>query len=194
MTKLQSFLISLVVVGFIFLSLIGWVLGGYNGMVTQRESVDASWSQVETQYQRRYDLIPNLVNATKGNLAQEQKVFKDIADARTKYAGSPAGSDARVQATGQVESALSRLLLIMENYPQLNSSVTIRALMDELAGTENRVNVARQRYNEEARDYNVSVKKFPNSILAGVFNFDPKPLFEAKTGADSAPNVNLEVK
>src|SRR3990167_3928094 len=113
----------------------GWFLGAYNSMVTQNEQVTTSWAEVQTQYQRRFDLIPNLVAATKGYLDQEQKVFGDIAEARTRYSGAPSGSDEQVEATGQYEGALARLLVVMENYPELKSLQNITALTDELAGT-----------------------------------------------------------
>ncbi len=164
-------------------------------MVSQRETVSTSWSQVETQYQRRYDLIPNLANATKGYMAHEQTVFKDIADARTHYANAPTGSEDKVTATSQLEGALARLMVVMENYPNLKADQTVKGLMDELAGTENRVTVARERYNEVTRDYNIDIKKFPRNILAGMFNFSEKPLFTVQTEeASQAPKVDLEVK
>lgn len=191
-------LILLGIVGvilFLGLSIGMWILGTYNTLITERENVATSWAQVETQYQRRFDLVPNLASATKGYMAQEQKVFKDIADARANYAGAPAGSDDKVQATSQFEGALSRLLVIMENYPILKSDQTVRGLMDELAGTENRINVARERYNETARDYNIIIKRFPASALAGMFQFKEKPLFTVQDQeAKNAPKIDLEVK
>lgn len=195
MSKTKIVVVSIVAgIALIGLSLFSWITGSYNSMISQREMVSTSWSQVETQYQRRYDLIPNLANATKGYISHEQQVFKDIAEARTKYAGSPQGSEARVEAATGLEGALARLLVIMENYPNLKADQTVRGLMDELAGTENRVTVARERYNESARDYNINIKKFPRNILAGTFNFDEKPLFTVQTqDANQAPKVDLEV-
>lgn len=169
------------------------VMGIYNGMVTSRENVTGQWAEVETQYQRRYDLIPGLVEATKGVLRQEQTVFKDIADARTHYAGTSAGSPERVAATGQVESALSRLLVVMENYPTLKSDQTVQKFMDELAGTENRISVARDRYNGVVKLYNISIKTFPESILAGMFGFTEMPFFESDDNADKAVPVNFDL-
>lgn len=169
-----------------------WLLGSYNSMVTGNEGVTNAWATVETQYQRRFDLIPNLVNATKGILKQEQKVFGDIAEARTRYAGSAAGSNERIQATQQYEGALARLLVVMENYPVLKSYESVTALTDELAGTENRVLVARDRYNSIVKDWNVSIKKFPRNLLAGLFGFETKEFFNADEGAKAAPTVNLE--
>lgn len=183
---------AIIVVG--FMSIGGWILGSYNQLVSQNQVVETSWSQVETQYQRRFDLVPNLVNATKGYLAQEQKVFGDIAEARTRYAGAPSGSNDKVQATNQFESALGRLLVVMENYPQLKSNETVRALTDELAGTENRVLVARDRYNENVRIWNTMIKVFPKNLIAGMFGFNSKEFFKSDEGASKAPTVDLIVK
>lgn len=165
----------------------------YNGLVRGQETVNTSWAQVEAQYQRRYDLIPQLVESTKGIFRQEQAVFIAIAEARTHYAGTQPGTDERVEATNQVESALARLLVIVENYPQLQSNQTVLALMDELAGTENRIQVARNRYNDEVRIWNIHVKTFPRSLVAKMFGFEEKPFFESTEKADEAVPVNLEV-
>lgn len=189
--------VALVIVGvivFLGLSIGGWILSSYNGLVSQNLVAETSWGQVETQYQRRFDLVPNLVNATKGVLGQEQKVFGDIAEARTRYAGAPAGSNEKVQATNQFESALGRLLVIMENYPVLKSYESVRALTDELAGTENRILVARDRYNEQVRIWNTMIKVFPKNIIAGMFGFEAKVMFKSDEGASKAPNVDLQVK
>jgi LemA protein len=196
MSKTKIVILSVLVAIVIFgMSLFSWVTGSYNSMVTERETVSTLWSQVETQYQRRYDLIPNLANSTKGYMAHEQAVYKDIADARTHYANAPMGSEDKVQATSQLEGALSRLMVIMENYPNLKADQTVKGLMDELAGTENRVTVARERYNEATRDYNIDIKRFPKNVLAIVFNFLEKPLFTVQTqDASQAPKVDLEVK
>ena len=161
-------------------------------MVTQNEQVTTSWAEVQTQYQRRFDLIPNLVAATKGYLDQEQKVFGDIAEARTRYSGAPSGSDEQVEATGQYEGALARLLVVMENYPVLKSDVTVRALTDELAGTENRVAVVRDRYNGQVQVYNVMIKRVPGVFFASLYGFDEREFFKSQEGANSAPVVNLE--
>lgn len=167
------------------------ILGSYNGLVGQEETVDTAWADVETQYQRRYDLIPNLTNAVQGIFNQEQQVFKDIADARTRYAGAESGSTEQIEAQSSLDSAISRLLVIVESYPELKSNEQVTGLMDELAGTENRINVARQRYNEAARGYNTNIRQFPTNIFAGMFGFERKPLFEAQEGAENAPVVNL---
>lgn len=162
----------------------------YNGLVKSNEGVDAQWAQVESQYQRRFDLIPNLVSSVQGIMKQEQTVFGDLAAARANYAGAQT-PDAKAAAAGQVESAFGRLLAVMENYPQLKSADAVQSLMAELSGTENRISVERMRYNESVRDYNVSVKTFPRSALAGLFGFHPRTMFEAAQGADVAPQVNL---
>jgi LemA protein len=172
------------------------VLGGlyfssvYNGLVKSNEGVDTQWAQVESQYQRRLDLVPNLVASVQGVMKQEQAIFTALADARTRY-GAAATPDQKASAAGEVESALSRLLVVMENYPQLKSADTVQSLMAELSGTENRIAVERMRYNEMVRDYNVSVKTFPRSILASMFGFNPRTMFEAAAGAEVAPQVEL---
>ena len=165
----------------------------YNSFVVLGQSVTNQWAQVETQYQRRYDLIPNLVNSVKGFLKQEQSVFGAIAEARTRYAGAQTVND-KALAASQVESALGRLLVVMENYPQLKSDGTVAQLMDELAGTENRVSVERRRYNDVVKEYNLKVTMIPGRFFASLFGFGPKEYFEATIGADNAPNVNLDLK
>lgn len=171
--------------------LVIWGFSNYNSLVTLNESVDAQWAKVETQYQRRFDLIPNLVNSVKGILTQEQKVFGDIAEARTRYSGAVTTND-KALAASQVESALGRLLVVMENYPQLQSSTNVQDLMTQLEGTENRISVERTRFNDMVRDYNVSVKRFPRNILAGVFGFAERSYFEATSGAETPPTVELQ--
>lgn len=167
-----------------------YVGGKYNGLVRQNEAVTTQWAQVESQYQRRFDLIPNLVSSVQGAMKQEQTVFKAIADARTQYAGA-ATPDQKAAAATQVEGAMARLLVVMENYPQLKSIDTVQSLMAELSGTENRVAVERMRYNEVVRDYNIGVKSFPGSLIAGMFGFTPHTMFEAAAEAQAAPKVTL---
>ena len=162
----------------------------YNSLVTRSQSVDAQWAQVETQYQRRFDLIPNLVESVKGIMAQEQAVFIAIADARTRYAGAATATN-QAAAANDVESALARLLVIMENYPELRSIETVTTLMDELAGTENRIAVERGRYNTEVRDYNTAIKRFPTVLIAGMFGFDQRDYFESFPGTDQPPVVDF---
>lgn len=167
-----------------------YIMGQYNGLVTANEAINGQWAQVETQYQRRLDLIPNLVASVQGAMKQEQEVFGKLAEARSKYAGA-ATPEQKAAAAGQVESAFARLLVVMENYPQLKSIETVQGLMAELAGTENRVSVERGRYNELVRDYNVMVQVFPGSLAAKVFGFDKRTMFEAAEGAQNAPKVQF---
>lgn len=167
-----------------------WGFTSYNSFVSLNEQINGQWAQVETQYQRRLDLIPNLVASVQGVMKQEQKVFGDLAEARTRYSGSTSVNDKAAAAT-QVEGALSRLLVVMENYPQLKSSETVQTLMSQLEGTENRVSVERQRFNDSVRVYDTKVKTVPSAIIASLFGFNTRNYFEAAKGAEVAPKVNL---
>lgn len=169
-----------------------WLMGTYNGLVGLGQQVDSQWAQVETQYQRRYDLIPSLVESTKGFLTQEQTVFDNIAKARQGYAGAQSETE-KVEATNKMESALGRLLVIVENYPELKSNETVQDLMVEIAGTENRISVERKRYNDTVKGYNVKVKTFPTMLIANMFGYGEKPYFKAAEDAAVAPKVNLDV-
>ncbi len=182
----KTLLIIVAIVAIIGLSLVST----YNNLVTKTQNIDGQWAQVETQYQRRFDLIPNLVNSVKGIFEQEQDVFGAIAKARQNYAGAKS-IDAKAQAATQVESALGRLLVIVENYPQLQSNTAVLGLMDELAGTENRVSVERKRFNDIVRDYNTTIKRFPTNLIANLFSFDARAFFEAVEAAEEAPTVDL---
>ena len=166
------------------------LIGSYNNLVTLSENADQQWANVETVLQRRYDLIPNLVESVKGAMAQEQEVFGQIADARAAMAGAST-VDEQVEASNQLEGALGRLLVVMENYPELRSNDNVTRLMDELAGTENRISVERGRYNEKVADYNRKIKRFPTVIIAGMMGFDERAYFEAADGAETAPKVDL---
>jgi LemA protein len=167
-----------------------WGMSQYNGFVVQNEMISSQWAQVENQLQRRFDLIPNLVSTVKGVAGQEQKVFGDIADARTKYSG--AGTpDARAAAAGQVESAIGRLLVITENYPQLQSTQAFRDLMIQLEGTENRIAVERMKYNDQVRVFNTSVKRFPGSVFARIFGMGERTYFEVPKEAQVNPTVDF---
>jgi LemA protein len=184
---MKAFILGLVV--FIILGVIYFV-STYNGLVTANEQIDGQWAQVESQYQRRFDLIPNLVSTVKGFMNQEQIVFGAIADARTKYAGAVT-VDEKVAATNQVESALGRLLVIMENYPQLKSDSSVQTLLTQLEGAENRISVERMRFNEYVQKYNIHIKKVPTVWIASVYGFDPRTYFEATEGSEVAPIVDL---
>jgi len=166
------------------------VVGFYNNLVQKKLSYETQWGQVENQFQRRFDLIPNLVNSVKGMMKQEQSVFGMIADARTKYSGATNVNE-KVAGANELESAIGRLLVIMENYPELKSSQNVTGLMDELAGTENRIAVERNRYNETVRQYNILVKTFPSNLFAGLFGFGEAQLFKAVEGSNIAPNIKL---
>jgi len=171
-----------------------WIVGTYNSFISQNENIDAQWANVETNYQRRFDLIPNLVTATKSILKQEQKVFGDIAEARTRYAGTAPNSSERVDASSGLESALGRLLMIIENYPDLKSNQTVASLMDELAGSENRISVERIRYNEVVRAYNITIKRFPRKLIANMWDFNERDLFEAVEESNEVPTINLDLE
>jgi LemA protein len=162
----------------------------YNRFVSQEEAVKAQWSQVENQLQRRNDLIPNLVESTKGFAQQERDVFQAIADSRARLAGAQT-PEQKIQAANEQTSALARLLVVVESYPQLRSSETFARLMDELAGTENRIAVERMRYNERVQEYNTGRRQFPGNITAGIFSFKEYPLFEAPAEAKVAPKVDF---
>lgn len=179
------------VIGLAVVILLGvYLISSYNGFVGASAAVDAQWAQVETQYQRRMDLIPNLVESVKGIMNQEQEVFKNLADARARYAGA-GSTDEKAQAATQVDSALSRLLVVVENYPQLRSSESVQQLMDQLEGTENRISVERNRFNENVQTYNVAVTRFPGSLAAKIFGFAPHEYYRAAEGADIAPQVQF---
>lgn len=167
-----------------------WAISSYNSLVRSNEMVTTQWSQVETQYQRRIDLIPNLVESVKGVMTQEKEVFTALANARQGYAGAQT-VDQKVAAANQVESSLGRLLAVVENYPQLKSSETMQTLLAQLEGTENRIAVERGRYNETVMTYNLKVRTFPASIFANIYGFEPKVQFEAVEGADQAPQVKF---
>jgi LemA protein len=167
------------------------VAGTYNRLVQANQQVSAAQAEVETQLQRRFDLVPNLVEATRATLTQERAVFGAIAQARTHYAGTQAGTPERVEAANQYESAIARLLVIVENYPVLRSNDTVQALMRQLASTENEVAFARRGYNASVQAYDTMVQSFPTTLMAGSLGFHPRPYFQAQPGAEQAPRVNL---
>jgi LemA protein len=160
----------------------------YNRFVTQEEAVKAQWAQVENQLQRRNDLVPNLVATAKGFAAHEQQVFQAIAESRARLAGAQSPAETMEAANAQT-SALSRLLAIVENYPQLKANEQFNRLMDELAGTENRIAVERMRYNERVQEYNTLRRQFPANMTAGVFGFEEYPFFKAPESAQQVPQV-----
>jgi len=183
----KSWIIALVVL----LVLVFAGVGSYNNLVSLNEKVDSNWSQVENQLQRRADLIPNLVSTVKGFAAQEKSILNNIADSRSRLLGAQ-GAAEKAAANDQLNSALSRLLVIVENYPQLKSDANFRQLMDELAGSENRLAVARKDYNDTVQVYNARIKTFPNVIWAGMLGFEPREYFKATESANQVPQVDFE--
>jgi len=187
--------IAIVVIG-IFM----WGMGVYNSLVTLDEGVRSSWGQVETQYQRRADLVPNLVETVKGFAKQEQSVLIGVTEARAKVSqmtvtkevlDDPASFQKFQAAQDQLSSAISRLLVVSENYPQLKSNENFMDLQKQLEGTENRITVARTRFNEVVQGYNTNLRRFPGSVVAGMFGFREKAYFAAKEGADVPPPVKF---
>ena len=165
-------------------------VSAYNSLVTARENVDTQFAAIETQLQRRNDLIPNVVNTVKGYASHESEVFGAVSDARARLAGASTKEEA-AEADSELTSAVSRLLMIAENYPDLKADTQFTALTDELAGTENRIAVARKDYNDAAKTYNTQIKTFPKVIIANLFGFEKAEYFEAAEGAKSAPQVNF---
>ncbi|MEZ4654405.1 MAG: LemA family protein [Candidatus Eisenbacteria bacterium] len=187
---MRKALVVLLILGVIVLALLGWVRGQYNGLVAADEAVKTGWSQVENQLQRRYDLIPNLVETVKGYASHERETLQAVTDARSRVGG--AGTvDEKIAANQQLSSALSRLLLVVERYPDLKANQNFIQLQDELAGTENRIAVERRRYNELVQTYNVRVRSFPTTIFAGMFGFERATPFESTPEAQTAPKVDF---
>lgn len=189
---MKKIVIALVVVVLLAALVIGIsLISTYNNLVTLSEGVDSEWAQVETVLQRRYDLIPNLVNTVKGFAEQEREVFTEVTRLRSQW-GEAQTVDEKAQAAANLEGALSRLLLVVERYPDLKSNQNFMALQDELSGTENRIAVQRRRYNETVRQYNTSVRRFPTNIVASLLGFKTEyEYFEAAPGAGEAPEVQF---
>ena len=176
-----------------------WAIGGYNGMVKMDEQVQNSWANVETQYQRRADLIPNLVSTVKGYAKHEQQTLEDVVKARSEATQVKVDSEnltpeklaAFQKAQSGVSSALGRLLAVAENYPDLKANQNFLELQSQLEGTENRITVARKDFNDTAKSYNQAIRQFPKNILAGMFGFEKKSYFEAEAGSEKAPKVEF---
>ncbi len=180
----------LIIVLLVIVVLVWWGVATYNSFIRGGEQITAQWAQVENQYQRRFDLIPNVVNTVKGVAKQEQAVFGEIAEARTHYAGAVT-PDQKAAAASQVESTLGRLLVIAENYPTLQSSQAYRDLIVELEGTENRISVERMKYNDLVRSYDTKVKTFPTSVLAKLFGVSAHEYFNVPESNQQAPQVQF---
>ena len=183
-------LLILGVIAVIALLFGGWFLLTYNGLIAAEESVDAQWAQVESQYQRRADLIPNLVETVKGFASQEEEIFTEVTKYRSQWSAATTQEE-KIEAARGMDSSLSRLLVTVENYPQLKSNENFLALQSQLEGTENRIAVERMRYNEKVRDYNIRIKRMPAVIIANMFGFDEKLYFEADVGAEEVPGVSF---
>ncbi|MFD0671211.1 LemA family protein [Cohnella sp. GCM10027633] len=178
------------IVGAIAVVVVLSAVTSYNKLVSADTAADNAFANIDTNLQRREDLIPNLVNTVKGYAAHEKEVFQAIADARSKLAGASTPEQVS-EANSQLEGALSRLLVIVENYPTLKADTQFSKLTDELAGTENRIAIARKDYNDAVTNYNTRIKKFPAAIYAGMFGFEKKALFKAAPGAETVPEVNF---
>lgn len=180
----------LIIVIVAFLIIILPIVSSYNSLVSLEQNVNNSSSNIDTQLQRRSDLIPNLVNTVKGYASQEKTIFADIANARSKLAGASNVSE-KANADSDLSGALSRLLVVVEAYPDLKSNQNFRDLSIQLEGTENRIAVARQDYNTAVTQYNTKRRKFPSSIMASLFNFDEKTLYKASEGSKEVPSVDF---
>ena len=193
MKKISTWIVVLGVLAIVGL----WVMNTYNKLVEHEETVEAAWSQVENQYQRRADLVPNLVATVKGYAKHEEETFTQTMEARAKATqmtidpanATPEQLAAFQQAQGELSQALGRLMAVAENYPEIKSNENFLQLQSQLEGTENRIAVARNTFNEEAKKFNILIRKFPNNIVAGICGFSKKPYFEAEEGANKAPDV-----
>jgi LemA protein len=192
-------LITLAVIVIVAIMIFAWGSRVYNGMVTMQESVTSQWGNVETQYQRRADLIPNFVNTVKGAANFEQSTLTQVIEARAKATSvkidptnmTPEALQQFQSAQGELSSALGRLMVVVEKYPELRATQNFRDLQVELEGTENRISVERRKFNEVAQSYNIYIRRFPQNFLAGMFGFQAKPYFEAMEGAEKAPQVSF---
>ena len=190
MSSGKKVIIVLAVIAFLAISLYSLVAGNYNRFVKMDVGIKAAWSQVENQLQRRYDLIPNLVETVKGYAKQEKDVLVEVTNARSRVGGAGTVPD-KIAANNELSSALSRLMVVVERYPDLKSNQNFMKLQDELAGTENRIAVERMRYNDAVKIYNQEIRTFPANIIAGIFGFKEAAFFEAPKEAKAAPKVKF---
>ena len=197
--KMKSMKKSTIIIIAVLALLAIWAVTGYNGLVAMEENVNGQWSNVETQYQRRADLIPNLVNTVKGYASHERETLEGVIEARSKATRITVNAEDLTpeklaedqKAQGAVTSALGKLLAITENYPELKANQNFLELQAQLEGTENRINVARTNFNNTAKEFNTSIRRFPKNILAGLFGFEKRAYFEAAEGAEQAPKVEF---
>lgn len=199
----KGLIITLSILGVILISaigIVGWGVSKYNSFVIERNNVDATWANVEAQYQRRYDLIPNLVETVKGFATQEKEVLIGVTEARSRVGqfnitpevlNDPKALQTFNKLQGELSSALSRLMVVMEKYPELKSNENFLALQGQLEGTENRINKARTDFNESVKGYNNKIELFPGNLIAGMFGFTKRTFFEADAGAATAPKVQF---
>lgn len=193
--KKTGIIVIIALIAILFL----WGMGGYNGLVNSQENVKSQWGNVENQYQRRADLIPNLVETVKGYAAHEKSTFEEVISARAKATQitvdptnlTPEKLQEFQAAQGQLSSALGRLIAVAENYPDLKANQNFLELQAQLEGTENRISVERNKFNEMAKEYDVAIRRFPKNIIAGIFNFNNIPYFAAEKGAEKAPSVKF---
>jgi len=193
--KKTGIIVIIALIAILFL----WGMGGYNGLVNSQENVKSQWGNVENQYQRRADLIPNLVETVKGYATHEKSTFEEVIAARAKATQitvdptnlTPEKLQEFQAAQGQLSSALGRLIAVAENYPDLKANQNFLELQAQLEGTENRISVERNKFNEMAKEYDVAIRRFPKNILAGIFNFNNIPYFAAEKGAEKAPSVKF---
>lgn len=188
--KGQTAIIAIVVIVCIIGGIGLWFFSTYNMLVGKQIATDTQWAQVETVYQRRYDLIPNLVESVKGYLKYEKSVLEEVTRLRSQWQ-TQSDANARVDTSNQLETAISKLLVVIENYPDLKADNQVRALMDELAGTENRISIERMKYNQAVQDYNTAIRVFPSNFIANMYGFTAKEMFKSETGAEKSVKVNL---
>jgi LemA protein len=174
----------------IIILILAWTMLVFNSLINKHEAVNSQWAQVETQYERRISLIPNLVEVTKGYMQFESGLLSEITELRSGWINAKT-TDEQINVANNLDSAISRLLVVYENYPELKSIDAVRSLMDELSGTENRIAVERQRYNLAVKDYNIAIKTFPNMILTNMLGYDEIKYYESKTGAEDVPNIDI---
>lgn len=186
-------IVGLAILGVLIIFVL-WVMVSYNSLVNLDENAKNALADIDVQYQRRFDLIPSLVASTKGIADLERGIFTDLANARSKYAGSPSGSSQQFSAAGQFDSAISRLLVVVENYPNVRSSESFQKLHDSLEGTENRIGYSRNQYNEAVNSLDKKIRFFPSNIIAGMFGFSERVRFEAVKEASTAPKVEFDFK